>query len=98
MTKQELSKYSGTTFYNLSKRMGGKFRDIDCLTVYVITRQGTCRYVCEIMGCVANKLQKSFMERWTDGVYHVGRPSAKVLTKDFVEASKAQGICRAPFG
>ena len=94
MTKQELSKYAGTTFYNLSRRPGGKFRDIDCLTIYEITERGTCRYLGETMGCVANKAEKAIMERRTDGVYHVGRPSAEVLTKEFVEASKAQGPCR----
>ncbi len=85
MTKAELSKYSGNTFYSLNSRMGGKFTDIHCLTVYSITDRGTCKYEGEIIRCVANKAQIAAMELHTNGNYHEGRPSAKTLTIGSVE-------------
>lgn len=85
MTKKELSAYAGKRFYNLSTRMGGEYRDIHCLTVYEITERGTCKYIGEILGCVANKAQYQTLEEITGGHYHVGRPCAECLNKTQVE-------------
>lgn len=86
MTKQELSKYAGTRFYNLSTRMGAKRGTIYCLTVYEVTERGTCRYISEVMGLIANKAQWEVMRNFTGNHYHDGRPTAKTLTKEFLDA------------
>ena len=84
MTKTELSKYDGGEFYALVSRMGGKFTDIYCLTRYAITSKGTCRYITEVINCVANKAQYQYMRTYTNGNYAIGRPSAKNLTKEIL--------------
>lgn len=89
MTKKELSAYAGIRFYNLSTRPGAKRGTIYCLTVYEVTKNGTCRYEREVLSCVANKRQFAEMQRITKGIYHSGRPSAAVLTEEFLK--KAAG-------
>ena len=74
MTKKELSAYAGKRFWNLSQRMGGKYKTIHCLTVYEITDRGTCKYIAEVLGCTANKRK-----------YHIGRPCAENLTAEELE-------------
>ena len=89
MKKNELAKYAGTRFYNLSSRMGGMFLDIHCLTVYQVTERGTCKYIAEVMGCVANKAQYEDLRILTDKCgYHAGRPTAKNLTVEFLERQR----------
>jgi hypothetical protein len=71
----------GQLIYALVARMGGKYRDISCLTSYEVTPRGTLRYVTECMPCVANKAQYVAMHRVTaeDGFVR-GRPTmAKLL-------------------
>lgn len=85
MTKEELAKYAGLTFYNLSRRPGGKYRDINCLVEYRVTERGTCEYIREVLSCVANKKQYEMLNYVTNGVYHVGRPTANTLTIEFLD-------------
>lgn len=89
MTKQQLAEYAGVRFYNLSSRPGGIGRDIHCLTVYEITENGTCKYLGEIVHCVANKKQWEYMYELTGGVYHSGRPHADVLTVEIMDKLQA---------
>ena len=88
MTKKELANYAGIRFYNLSRRMGGQYRDINCLTVYEVTERGTCKYIYEAMSCVANKAQISYMKELTGSIYHVGGPCADNLTVEFLEKNR----------
>lgn len=85
MTKKELSAYAGKRFWNLSQRMGGKYKTIHCLTVYEITDRGTCKYIAEVLGCIANKRQYELLEDITDRKYHIGRPCAENLTAEELE-------------
>ena len=89
MTKNELAKFAGTKFYNLSTRPGGKWKTIYCLTIYTVTASGTCKYQKEIDGCIANKKQYAALQTITGGNYHTGRPSAATLTKDFLTRQTA---------
>lgn len=89
MTKKELSAYAGIRFYNLSTRPGAKRGTIYCLTIYEVTKNGTCKYKGEVLSCVANKRQFAEMQKITKGIYHSGRPSAAVLTEEFLK--KAAG-------
>lgn len=86
MTKAELAKYAGIRFYNLSTRPGGMYATIHCLTLYEVTERGTCKYLCELIHCVANKAQYEHM-RWYVGDcgYHYGRPTAENLTAEFLD-------------
>ena len=62
MTKEELAKYAGIKFYNLSTRMGGMYgKTLCCLTVYEVTKNGTCRYCEEIIHCIGNKASWEFL-------------------------------------
>ena len=85
MTKKELSAYAGKRSWNLSQRMGGRFTTIYCLTVYEITDHGTCKYITEVLGCIANKRQYDLLENITGGKYHIGRPCAENLTPEELE-------------
>jgi len=65
----------GWEIYALCRRMGGKFRDISCLTKYEVSPRKTMIYRGEILSCVANKSQFAEMENLTRGYgYVVGRP------------------------
>ncbi len=90
MTKKELSIYAGVRFYNLSTRPGAKRGTIYCLTIYEVTKKGTCKYEGEVLSCVANKRQVEEMQRVTKGIYHSGRPSAAVLTEEFLKRAAGQ--------
>ena len=99
MKKDELAKYAGVEFWNMSRRMGAVRGTIYCLTKYEVTERGTCRYLGEWMGCVANKYQYEEMEELTHGLYHWGRPSAKTLSAKFLEKVKtARTVAEAVTG
>jgi len=85
MTKKELSKYAGERIFALCSRMGGKFKDIHCLTVYEITKRGTLHYCYEAMSCVANKGQYEDMMTTTGGYYVEGRPTAEKISRHEIE-------------
>lgn len=89
MTKKELAQYAGVQFYNLSTRMGGKFKTIYCLTVYEVTDKGTCKFVSEAMSCVANQSQWAWCRELTKGCgFHKYRPTAENLTAEFLERNR----------
>ena len=84
MTKQELSKYAGRQVFARVARMGGKFKDIEALTVYEVTERGTLRYISEEIHCIANKAQIACLEDMTSGKYINGRPTAGKITREFM--------------
>ena len=83
MTKKELSAYAGRKVYARVTRMGGKFANIESLTVYEITERGTLRYISEEINCIANKAQIACLENLTGGKYINGRPTAAKIPHDF---------------
>lgn len=50
-----------------------------------MTERGTCEYIREVLSCVANKKQYEMLNYVTNGVYHVGRPTAETLTIEFLD-------------
>lgn len=87
MTNQEreiLQKYVGLQLYAQVRRMGGKYRDIDCITVYELTPRMTLKYIKEVMSCVANRAQCE--EADIDYPHRVyGRPTAAILLSDYAD-------------
>lgn len=87
MTKKELANYAGVMFYNLSTRAGAKRGTLYRLVVYRVTERGTCKfYALTNLICIANKKSWKALQEATGGLYHVGRPKATNLTRDFMEA------------
>ena len=90
MTKEELKKYAGLKFYNLSQRSGGMWATIHYLVEYEVTERGTCRCGDAIFPIIANKAQYEMLETFTGGLYHSGRPTAETLTEEFLDKVKEQ--------
>lgn len=90
MTKEELKKYAGLKFYNLSQRSGGMYSTIYYLVEYEVTERGTCKCGNVIFPIVANKAQYAMLAAFTGGLYHSGRPTAETLSADFLKKVQEQ--------
>lgn len=79
--RKEIAKHSGKYCWAQVRRPGGKFNDIDCITLYKATKKGSLLYVREVMSTVANKQQRETANRdFPKRVF--GRPTAKKIMED----------------
>ena len=84
-----LKQFAGKKFFALCTRGGGMYRDIYKAAVYRITDNGTTRYDCCWMICIANKSQWDTFHKDTK---HTGYIHGRPAPEDIAEAIKSGKI------